>query len=52
LSTVHLLDSFTLCQLYIKVYNPVLHGTALVWFPNDAPLWIKKCRNIECDIII
>lgn len=36
LSTVHLFVSFTLFQLYIKVYNLVSDNTALVWFPNNV----------------
>jgi len=34
------------------VANLVLHGIALVWFPDDDHLWITTHRNIQCDIII
>jgi hypothetical protein len=34
------------------VANLVLCGIALVWFPDNDPLWIETCSNIQCDIII
>jgi hypothetical protein len=52
ISTFQLLDSFTPCQLCIKVANFVLCGTVLVCFPDEDPLWIETRRNIQCDIII
>jgi hypothetical protein len=34
------------------VANSVLCDTALVWFTDDDPLWIKTWRNIQCDTVI
>ena len=45
-------DSLTLCQLFIKLNDLVLHGIALVWFPKHDLSWNKKSRNIQRDIII
>jgi len=32
------------------VANLVICGISLVWFPDDDPLWIEICMNIQCDI--
>jgi len=39
-------------SILIKVANLVLCSVALVGFPGDGPLWIKICRNVQCDIVM
>lgn len=31
--------------------NLGLCGIALVWFTDGDSLWIKTCRNVQCDIV-
>ena len=45
-------DSFTRCQLCVKVANLVLCDIAFVSFPDNGPLRIETCRNIQRGIII
>ena len=35
-----------------KMANLVLCGIALLWFPDDDPLWIETLRTIHYDINI
>jgi len=39
-------------SISIRVANLVLYSVALLGFPDDGPLWIKICRNVQCDIIM
>ena len=34
-----------------EVGTLVLCIIALVWFPDEDPLRIETCRNVQCDII-
>ena len=47
-----LFDTFIPCQLFIKVTNLVLCAITFVGFPDDDPLWIETCRNIQCDTVM
>ena len=33
-------------------YNLVLCSITLVWFPDDDPLGIEICMNVQCDVVI
>jgi len=52
LPTFKLFYSFAPYQLCIKLVNLLLCHIALVWFPDDDPLWVETYRNIHCDIKI
>ena len=45
-------DSFTQCQLCIKMANLGLCHIDFVSFPDNGPLRIETWRNIQCDITI
>jgi hypothetical protein len=29
-----------------------LCGVTLIWFPDDDPMGIETCRNVQCDTVI
>jgi hypothetical protein len=54
LEAAHALNEtlFIPCQMRTRVAKLLVSVIALVWFPEDYPLWIQTCKNIRCNIII
>lgn len=39
-------------QLCINVADLVVSGISLVGFPDEDPLRVETCKDVQCDIII
>jgi hypothetical protein len=46
------IELFYTFLLYANVANLFWCGVALTSFPDDDPLGIETCRDVQCDIVI